>query len=445
MKLPEGPTTNPLLQSLQWLGKPVDYMETNAAKYGGMFTARWGKQTVVMVSHPEAMQTMLTSKCLAAPGEANEIARPLQGDNSLILQSGSRHQRSRQLLMPSFHGERMRNYGDLIGVLTEKAMSKWPSDRPFTAHAAMQDITMSVILQAVFGLYEGKRYQKLKELFFERLEMTGSLVGALLLYFPAFQKDWGSWSPWGRIMQKVRQIDEILYAEISDRRAKPDPERTDILTLLMSARDESGEGMADAELRDQMMTLLFAGHETTATALACALYWVHKHPEIKEKLLQELDSLGDNPESMAIYRLPYLSAVCNETMRISPGPMLTFPRVVRSTVEIMGHKLEPGVETIGSIYLTHQREDLYPEPKRFKPERFLEKQFSPYEFIPFGAGDRRCIGMALAQFEMKLVLARVLSEAELALVDDKPLEMKRRGILLAPSGGIPMVMKSINN
>lgn len=441
MKLPEGPLTNPTLQLIQWTLNPIDYMETNAAKYGDIFTVRLGKQTVVMVNHPETMQLILTSKCLNAPGEVNELFRLFAGDNSLFLHSGDRHKRSRQLLMPPFHGEKMQSYGNLIGEITKKTISTWAIAQPFSAHASMQSITMSIILQAVFGLYEGDRYQKLKELFFTYLKMVGSPLGGLLIYFPLLRKDWGVWNPWGRIQQINRQIDELLYAEISERRAKPNPESTDILSLLMSARDENGEGMEDTELRDQMMALLIAGHETSATALTWALYWLHKHPEVKQKLLQELDSLSGNLEPMAIFRLPYLTAVCNETLRCTPVAMLTFPRVVQSPVEIMGYQFEPGVEIIGSIYLTLQREDLYPEPKKFKPERFLDKQFSPFEFIPFGAGDRRCIGAALAQFEIKLILATILSETELALADDKPVKMKRRGLLLSPNSNIPMVMK----
>ena len=441
MKLPEGPLTNPTLQLIQWTLNPIDYMETNAAKYGDIFTVRLGKQTAVMVNHPETMQVILTSKCLNAPGEVNELFRLFAGDDSLFLQSGDRHKRSRQLLMPPFHGEKMQSYGNLICEITKKTINTWAIAKPFSAHASMQSITMSIILEVVFGLYEGDRYQKLKELFFTYLKMIGSPLGGLLIYFPVLRKDWGFWSPWGRIQQINRQIDELLYAEISERRAQPNPESTDILTLLMSARDENGEGMGDTELRDQMMALLIAGHETSATALTWALYWLHKHPEVKQKLLQELDSLPENAEPMAIFRLPYLTAVCNETLRCTPVAMLTFSRVVQSSVEIMGYQFEPGVEIIGSIYLTLQREDLYPEPKKFKPERFLERQFSPFEFIPFGAGDRRCIGMALAQFEIKLILATILSETELALADDKPVQMKRRGLLLSPNSNIPMVMK----
>ena len=240
--------------------------------------------------------------------------------------------------------------------------------------------------------------------------------------------------------QRQRKIDELIYAEIEERRLQPDANRTDILSLMMAARDENGQPMTNEELRDELMTLLFAGHETTATALAWAFYWIHRLPSVRQKLLQELDSLGENPDPMTIFRLPYLSAVCQETLRIYPVAMLTFAREVLTPVELMGHQLEPGTAVFASIYLTHRREDLYPEPLQFKPERFLERQFSPYEYLPFGGGSRRCIGLALAQLEMKLVLATILRDFDLVLAEKKPVQAKRRGVSLEPAGGVPMAL-----
>jgi cytochrome P450 len=202
----------------------------------------------------------------------------------------------------------------------------------------------------------------------------------------------------------------------------------------MSARDEAGEPMTDVELRDELMTLLAAGHETTASALTWALYWIHKLPEVREKLLQELDSLGDNPNPSSIARLPYLSAVCSETLRIYPVALITFSRRVKVPLPLMGYEFEPGTLLTGCIYLTHQREDLYPEPKRFKPERFLERQFSPFEYLPFGGGSRRCVGAAFAVFEMKLVLATILQDKQLALADNRQVKPVRRGLTSTPPG-----------
>ncbi len=446
MKLPNGPKTPPWLQLIQWMANPVGYMEAAAQDYGDIFTVPFGYSggfsNQVFVSNPRAIQQILSNdtKQFSAPGKLNEIVRPLLGNESLMLLDGERHKRQRKLLMPSFHGERMRAYGELICNITEKITSQWTIGKPFLARNYMPKISMGVILQAVFGLYEGSRYQKLEQLLYKRLNATASLWSTPLLFFKSLQKDLGPWSPWGRILRQQQQIDKIIYEEIRERRSKPDPERTDILSLLISARDEQGEGMSDVELRDELLTLLVAGHETTATALAWALYWIHHQPEVREKLLKEIDSLGESPEPMTIFQLPYLTAVCQETLRIYPVGITTFPRVVKSPVKLMGYELEPGTVLIGCIYLTHQRKDLYPEPKQFKPERFLESQFSPYEFIPFGGGSRRCIGEALAIFEMKLVLATILSRYQLALADKRPERPERRGITLTPAGGVKMVM-----
>ncbi len=199
--------------------------------------------------------------------------------------------------------------------------------------------------------------------------------------------------------------------------------------------------MGNQELHDELVTLLFAGHETTATAVSWALYWVHKQPEIREKLLSELDRLGELPEPTNIFKLPYLTAVCNETLRIYPVAYITTPREVKQPVELMGYQLEPGTRVYGCIYLTHQREDLYPNPKEFKPERFLERQYTPYEFFPFGGGARRCIGEALAMFEMKLVLATILANYQLELAENQLIKPQRRGVTIGPAGGVKMVLK----
>jgi unspecific monooxygenase len=254
------------------------------------------------------------------------------------------------------------------------------------------------------------------------------------------QKDLGAWSPWGKFLRLRQQIDALLYAEIAQRRAEPTGERQDILSLLMASQDEEGNPLSDKELRDELLLLLFAGHETTATSMTWALYWIHRQREVKDKILAELATLGANPNPMDIFHLPYLTAVCNETMRIHPVAMLTFPRVVEEPVELQGYQLEPGTLVSGCIYLTLQREDLYPEPKKFKPERFLERQYSPFEFIPFGGGARRCLGEALALFEMKLIVATILSHYELALGSQKEEKPRRRGITLAPERGVKMVM-----
>ena len=437
MKSPNGPKTPALVQLMQWIADPFAFMNNCVERYGDCFTARVASnfRPMVFVSNPQAIQQILTgdTKQFEAPGDVNGLFRPLLGEHGLILISGDRHRRQRQLIMPPFHGERMKAYGEIISDLTEQVMSEWKMGEPFSIRHSMQAISLRVILSAVFGLNEGDRYQQMEELITSVLDVTGSPLSASMLFFPILQQDLGAWSPWGRFLRQKQQIDSLIYAEIQERREQGDTNRTDILSLLMAARDEAGAALTDVELHDELMTLLTAGHETTATAITWALYWIHKQPEVRAQLLQELDSLGEQPDNSAIFRLPYLNAVCSETLRIYPVGMLTFPRVVRSPVQMVGYDLEPGTVLVGSIYLTHQREDVYPQPKQFKPERFLERQFSPYEYIPFGGGSRRCIGMAFALFEMKVVLAKILSNFELALADNRPVKAVRRGLVSAPT------------
>lgn len=443
MTLPAGSKSFNLVQLLQWISSPLDYMDTCKHRYGDIFTARLGIfSPAVFISNPQAIQKIFTADPkLFDAGRGNEIAKPLLGDTSIVLMDGETHQRKRKLLMPPFHGERMRAYGDLIVKITKEVSSQWVIGEPFIIRNSMQEITLRVILQAVFGLNEGSRYEQLQEKLANLLDMTNSPLRSSLLFFEFLQKDLGSMSPWGRFVRQQQEINQLLYQEIAERRQNPDPQKIDILTLLMSARDEQGEAMGNAELRDELMTLLIGGHETTATMLSWAFYWIHHLPNVRQKLIQELATLGQNPEPTEIVSLPYLTAVCKETLRIYPVLFITFPRILKAPWEIMGYQLEPNTILAPSVYLLHHREDLYPEPKQFKPERFLERDFSPYEYIPFGGGHRRCIGAALAEFEMKLVLATILKQYQLELADRRPVKPQRRGLTLGPAGGVKMILK----
>lgn len=434
--------TPPVLQLLNWIFRPIAYMEANYRQYGDFFHAHWQILNWVFVSHPDALKTMLTqdtTDVFSAPGSTNAVLKPLLGEKSVILLDGPAHRQRRKLIMPPFHGERLKVYADLIQHITHTVMGEMTVGQTFQARDVMQKITMRVILQAVFGLHEGDRYQRLETLLAERLNMVSSPLSSTLVFFPALQQDWGRWSPGHKIARRAQEIDELLYAEIRDRRANPDPSRDDVLSLLLQAQDEDGEGLSDGELRDELMTLLVAGHETTATALAWSLYWTHHHPEIKARLGQEIETAADRDEAIALTKLPYLGAVCNETLRIYPVAMLTFARMAHQSIDLAGYQVEPGTILAGCIYLLHHREDLYPNPHEFRPERFLERQYSAFEFMPFGAGARRCIGYALAMYELKIVLGNLLTHYDLALTSDRPVQPERRGITLGMKGGVGMV------
>ena len=439
-KLPDGPQTPKWLQLINWIADPLKYLEQSVKRYGDTFTIRLGLRTFVILSHPQAIQEVLTAPSSQFKSGASDLSRPLLGENSILLLDGKPHQRQRKLLIPPFHGERINSYSKLICDITEQVASQWVIGKGFTALSAMQDITIQVIMEGVFGLGEGPRYQKLKPLLTAMLDVTGSPLRSSMLFFKFLQRDLGAWSPWGKMVRRRQQIYNLLQEEINQRREQPELMGNDILSLMMSARDENGELMSDQELQDQLLTLLIAGHETTASTLAWAFYWIHRLPTVRQKLLEEIDSLGDNPDPMAIAKLPYLTAVAYETLRIYPVVFVIFTRITKSPITIMGHHYQANTILAACPYLTHRREDLYPESEKFKPERFLERQYSAYEYFPFGGGNRRCIGATLAMLEMKLVLAKVLSGYHLALVQNKIIKPARRGLLIGPENGIPMVM-----
>lgn len=433
------------LQCLHWVFNPVGYLEKNERQHPDLFVGRgigFGAE-IVITSHPQVMQSILTNdrKQFTAPGDTNQILEPLIGSSSTVMLEGESHKKRRQLMMPAFHGDRLRTYGESIMRLTRKVVDPLAVNETFTARAITQAISLQIIFEVVFGLDAGETAEKIRKLLTATADRFNSPLASALLFFPRLQKDWGTWSPWGQFLHLRRQLDALLYDEIHDRRIHPDTDRTDILSALMAARDENGEPLSDQELRDELITLLFAGHETTASAIAWGLYWIHRQPQVKAQLLQELAALGPDPDPMTIVALPYLTAVCQETLRRSPVAMLTFPRLAQEPVEILGQRFEPGTLIMGCMYLTHQRQDLYPHPEAFRPERFLERKYSPYEFIPFGSGVRRCIGEALAQYEMKLVLATILTDYQLELADQRPETPRRRGVTLAPARGVRMVMR----
>lgn len=431
-------------QRFRWITKPHEYMNSAVQEAPELFVAEIaGQQGYVFVNHPEGMRQMITSDRASffAGSENNQLLKPLVGENSLLLIEGDPHKKRRKLLLPPFHGERMQSYANLICDLTRDIVEQLQPNQPFVARHVSQKISLQVILEAVYGLQEGEFSLELQQRITSLANIFESTITSALLFFPWLQKDLGRWTPWGNLVRQQTAIDHLIYQELASRRTQDLSQREDILSLMMSARDEQGEAMTDVELRDELMTLMLAGHETTATAIAWSLYWVHRQPEIKAKLRAEIASLGQDPEPMALAKLPYLDAVCKETLRIYPVAMLTFPRTVEKPVELIGYKLEPGQVVIGCIYLLHQREDVYPEATKFKPERFLEGEFSPYEFFPFGGGQRRCIGEALAQLELKLVLATIMANYDLELTSDRPELPARRGLTLAPKTGVKMIFR----
>jgi cytochrome P450 family 110 len=447
--LPPGPAIPRVLQLLQWIRRPLQFMDECARTYGDCFTigfpslpgapARSRRPTFVFFSDPEAIQEIFTGdgEGLRA-GEANSFLEPLLGENSLLLLDGQRHLRERRLMQPPFHGERMQAYGEVMRDITAAVVDDWPVARPFPLHREMQRITLDVILRTVFGLDEGPRLTRLRDLLVTLLD-RGTKPYVLLL-----QVDLGPWSPWGRLLRIGREVDDILFAEIARRRAEQSSAWSDVLSMLVAARDENGQPMTDQELRDEMFTLLVAGHETTATSLAWAFHRLFANPEVLERTRDELQRVtgGGALEPSRVASLEYLDAVVKETLRLNPILPVVGRRLV-TPMRIGGRDLPAGVLATPCIYLAHRRPDIWPNPARFDPTRFLGLRPSPYSFLPFGGGVRRCLGMAFALYEMKVVLAEVLRRVTLRAAPGHQVRVVRRSITLAPSEGMPVVVDAV--
>ena len=436
---PPGPRAPALLQSLRWLSRPIPMLEDCGRRYGDAFTFRFPAfDPIVLFSHPAAVKAIFTGDAdTFRAGEANVVLAPFVGTDSVLLADGDRHRRKRKLMMPSFHGERMQLYGAVMRAITDRVIDRWPLGAPFPIHAETQRITLDVILRAVFGLDEGDSYDALRG---RMVEGATVVTEHPLLMLKALQRDLGPLTAWRRVTQLRGQVDAMLFAEFARRRAEAPRERTDVLSLLLAARDEDGAPMSDQELRDEMVTLLLAGHETTATTLAWVLQYVLAHADVYARVRAELAAYGDPERVPGSADLPFLDAVIKETQRLMPIiPMVG--RRLHAPTTIGDHALPAGVVVAPCMYLTHRRPDLWEDPERFAPERFLGRRPTPYEFFPFGGGNRACLGAAFASFEMKIVLARMLGRLELRAVPGYRARVVRRGIAFAPSEGMPVVVE----
>lgn len=433
--LPPGPRTPSIIQAGHLWRRPLSFLSECARRYGDSFTLRVPtRPPMVIFSHPEAVKEIFAADPdeLRA-GEGNVVLEPILGRHSLLLLDGPQHLRERRLMLPSFHGERMRLYGETMRAATDRSIDRWPVGTPFPIHHEMQQITLDVILRTVFGLENGASPLR------EPLIQLISIVTNPVLLMPFMRWSFG---PWARVVRLKSQVHDLLSAEIRARRAGSE-ERQDVLSILIAARDENGEPMSEEELRDEMITLLLAGHETTATALAWAFHRLLENPEVLARLREELRTvIGDGPVMPEhVGKLEYLDAVIKEVMRLDPvvpeiGRLLTRP------ARIGGWDLPAGALAAPSIYLTQRRPDLWHDPERFAPERFLGARTMPYEFFPFGGGVRRCIGMAFAIYEMKIVVAEVLRRVSFRAAPGYDVHPVRRSITLAPSRGVPVVVET---
>jgi cytochrome P450 family 135 len=452
MALPPEPAMSPLRQTLRWSFRPIPFMDECRRRYGDSFSVRFlgFERPMVLISDPAAIKALYQERSHGLPPGRNIALEPILGSKSLLLQEGAEHLARRKLMLPPFHGERMRSYEGAMSEIVGAEIDSWPLGKEFPIHARMQAVTLEVILRVVFGVSSGQRLERLREMLSTVLQETASpgrqLLGLALLRY-------GLGGPFAQFESKLREVDELLFAEIAEHRARPDTDkREDILSMLMRAEFEDGgsaerpseisgdderegakrdihRGMEDQELRDQLMTLLLAAHETTATALAWTFDLLLRHPM----------ALGRLRDSLAADEEEYLRATITESLRLRPVVPLAGRRLAVD-LEADGLKLPAGTDVTPAIWLAHTRADVYPEPFAFKPERFLEEGPETYAWVPFGGGVRRCIGATFAEFEMRVVLREVLTRCELRKANPRPERTGRRNITLSPRDGTPVVV-----
>jgi cytochrome P450 len=421
--LPPGPAESPALQTARWLARPIAFLESCRRRFGDAFSVRFlGFQTpLVMVSDPEAVRAVYSGREHGLPPGRTVALRPVMGPRSVLLLEGAEHLTRRRLMLAPFHGERMHAYEDTIREIAERDIESWPVETPFALHPRMQAVTLEVILRAVFGVTDRQRRERLRRLLPRLLEDTSSVSMQFRVLLARRANRPG---PLAQLRELTREIDEILLAEIADRRAdRAVAEREDILSLLTVARFEDGGAMDDEEVRDQLVTLLLAGHETTATALAWTVDLLLRQPVALERLTAEVveADAGD----------AYLRAAIQESLRLRPVVPLAGRRL-SSELRVDGLTLPPGTDVTPAIWLTHTRPDLYPEPLAFRPERFLERPPTTYGWIPFGGGVRRCLGAAFAELEIRVVLSTMLRRRTLRAASPSAEHPTRRNVTLSP-------------
>jgi cytochrome P450 len=413
------------MQTMRWFYRPISFLEDSRRRYGDAFSVRFiGFETpLVLFSDPAVVKAVYTERDNGLPPGRNLVLEPLLGSRSVLLLEGAEHISRRKLMLPAFHGERMRAYESVMEEVVQREIDSWPLGGEFAIHPRMQAITLEVIMRAVFGVSDPIRLDRLRELLRRMLQMTAAPALQLLGFAT---RRLGERGPYGRFERLRHEVDAELFAEIAERRADPGlAEGEDILALLVRARFEDGEPMPDEEVRDQLMTLLLAGHETTATALAWTFDLLLRNPAPLRRLRDELGDDGDDS---------YLRATITESLRLRPVVPIAGRRLAHD-LEADGHRLSAGTDVSPAIWLTHTRPELYPEPYAFRPERFLEVAPETYGWIPFGGGIRRCLGAAFAEFEMRVVLRDVLGRCELSAADPRPERVGRRNVTFSPRNG----------
>jgi cytochrome P450 len=418
-----------VVSQLRYLKNPYQIFSELSAKYGDPFRVPSFECNQVVTGQPEGIRTIFSADPAIFDPLNVEIMTLLFGEGSLLALTGERHRAARKLQAPPFHGARMQAYATLIRERTLARLVELPSGQPFSAEALTQAISLDVIIEAVFGVSDRQWMDR----FHAAIRELIAAIKPSFFIFKFMRFELAGMTAYARFVRARNAVNAMLAEAIAARRAAAQ-DGPDILGMLLAARYEDGAPVPDVEVITQLLTMVLAGHETTGMALQWALYELHRTPSVLDKLRTELD--GVVPD--ALPRLPYLGAVCDETLRLWP----LFPAIARKLnqpLELCGYTVPAGHAVLASVYLAHRREEVYPEPERFIPERFLERSFSPFEYLPFGGGARRCLGAAFALFEMKIVLGTLLTTARFRLVSDKPIRLAQRNIAVGPARPIQLV------
>ncbi len=464
-ELPPGPTHPPFVSLARWIARPLPMLEECERRYGDFFTVRLPKMPPnVVFTDPDAVRDLFTAPVDdVRVGEIAGVLRPVMGERSVMLLDGEAHRHQRRRMMPPFRPNAIATYGESIRAAATERIRGWKIGQPLDVLAEMQHITLDVILDITLAPRTVERRETMKRVVERFLALGTSPLATLLLwvtprdrvtnlvYRPARPIRIGSVSlrpgivlPWAPIVEAQDALDAILYEEIAARRHDTSRCGDDLLSLLMSARDEDGQGMTDVELRDQMVTLLLAGHETTATTLAWTLAHLLENGAEWTRLSTRLAAMASARNDLTIEDVveePLLDGVLRESMRLSPVAP-TVGRHLRVPMKLGRVELPAGVNAIACVYLTQRRGDLFEQPLRFSPDRWVGQRTNPYQFFPFGGGARRCLGMALAYYEMKIILAEIALRVSLRSASVRPLRAVRKGVTFAPAGGLPAVVEA---
>ena len=417
--LPPGPAAPPVVQVARWIARPTDFMNKTRREYGDVFTLRFASVgPIIFVSDPTLIKQIFTaSPDQLRAGEANWPLIPVLGERGTLLLDGKEHLQRRRIILPPFHGERLERYRDMFAEVAAEHIERWPRNEPFALLPRIQAITLELIMKVVFGEDEDPaRIQRLADEMMALINASQSRLAQL----PYMDRLEGRYSPMGIFMRVRKRVDDVLYAEIARRRERGGlDERHDVFSMLLQT------DMTDEELRDELMTILLAGHETTTTALAWAFERLLRHPGMYERLRTD-----DR----------WAEAVVSETLRLRP-PIPIVGRAVKSDFQLNGWTIPAGEFLAPCIWLTHRREEVYPDPYAFKPERFLDKGPETYSWLPFGGGTRRCAGAAFAQLEMNVVMKTIAEKVDLEPAEPAAEHVGRRAIVLAPKRGSRVVVR----